>query len=142
MRAQCAADPVTIAREIVRAKIAADKSALGPRVTPAMPRTLARCESALMTARSVAEIVMIEAKAASVTGARTAILDWSRLREATYRAHGCASRTGARARNFSAASTYLILISAMINYCVVVEAGLSGASTGRRGHGASNRLPP
>ena len=64
IRAQCAADPVFIAREIVRTKIAVDKAALGPRVTPAMPRTIARCEAALVTARSVAEIVMIEAKAA------------------------------------------------------------------------------
>ena len=38
IRAQCAADPVQVAREIVRAKIAADVKGLGPRVTPAMPR--------------------------------------------------------------------------------------------------------
>ena len=66
IRAQCAADPVHIARAIVRTKIAADKGALGSRITPAMPRTIARCEAKLATARSVAEIVMIEANAASV----------------------------------------------------------------------------
>ena len=63
IRAQCAADPVQVAREIVRAKIAADVKGLGPRVTPAMPRTIARCEAELADARSVAEIVMIEAHA-------------------------------------------------------------------------------
>src|SRR5271165_2459357 len=37
IRAQCAADPVRVARAIVQAKITADKSALGTRITPAMP---------------------------------------------------------------------------------------------------------
>ena len=123
VRAQCAADPVTIAREIVRAKIAADKSALGPRVTPAMPRTLARCESALMTARSVAEIVMIEAKAASVY--------WRSHRDLGLvpPKGGDLPRTWLRFANRGKGAEFLgnkhasHPISAMINYCVVVEAG-------------------
>jgi hypothetical protein len=66
IRAQCVADAVAIAREIVRTKIAADKSALGPRVTERDFKTIAGCEAKLIGARSVAEIIVIEAKAASV----------------------------------------------------------------------------
>jgi CRISPR/Cas system-associated endonuclease Cas1 len=123
IRAQCAADPVCIAREIVRTKIAADKAALGPRVTPAMPRTIARCEVALTEARSVAEIVMIEAKAASVY--------WRSHRDLglVERKGGNLPRTWTRfaQRNkgpeFLGNKHALHPISAMINYCVVVEAG-------------------
>ena len=66
IRAQCAADPVQVAREIVRAKIAADTVHLGPRVTARDLSTIARCKARVEAARSVAEIVVIEAKAASV----------------------------------------------------------------------------
>jgi CRISP-associated protein Cas1 len=123
IRAQCAADPVTIAREIVRVKIAADKAAIGPRVTPAMPRTIARCEAALIAARSVAEIVMIEAKAAGVY--------WR-----SYRDLGLIERKGGnlprswvrfayrgKGPEFLGNKHASHPISAMINYCVVVEAG-------------------
>jgi hypothetical protein len=82
IRAQCAANPVPIAREIVRTKIRPEVVVLGPRVTPAMPRTIARCEAALESARSVAEIVMIEAKAAGSTGVRGATLGLSSARTA------------------------------------------------------------
>jgi CRISP-associated protein Cas1 len=123
IRAQCAADPVRVAREIVRVKIAADKAALGPRVTPAMPRTIARCEAALMTARSVAEIVMIEAKAAGVY--------WRSHRDLGLieRKGGNLPRTWMRFANRGRGPEFLgnkhasHPISAMINYCVVVEAG-------------------
>jgi CRISPR/Cas system-associated endonuclease Cas1 len=123
VRAQCAADPVHIAREIVRTKIAADKGALGPRVTPAMPRTIARCEAMLTTARSVAEIVMIEAKAASVY--------WRSHRDiglierkggnlpASWRRFAQRNKGSDFLGNKHAAHP----ISAMINYCVVAEAG-------------------
>jgi CRISPR/Cas system-associated endonuclease Cas1 len=131
IRAQCAADPVFIAREIVQAKIAADKSALGPRVTPAMPRTIDRCEAALATACSVAEIVMIEAKAASVY--------WR-----SHRDIGLIERRGGnlpqswkrfaqrnKGPEFLGNKHAAHPISAMINYCVVVEAGrLARALTG------------
>lgn len=123
LRAQCAADPVVIAREIVRAKIAADKAALGPRVTPAMPRTIARCEAALMTARSVAEIVIIEAKAAGVY--------WRTWRDLGLleRKGGNLPRSWTRFAQRNKGPEFLgnkhaaHPISAMINYCVVVEAG-------------------
>ena len=45
IRAQCAADPVQVAREIVRAKIAADVERLGPRVTARDLSTIARCKA-------------------------------------------------------------------------------------------------
>jgi CRISPR/Cas system-associated endonuclease Cas1 len=123
VRAQCAADPVAIAREIVRTKIDADKAALGPRVTPAMPRTLARCEASLVAARSVAEIVMIEAKAASVY--------WRSHRDLGLieRKGRNLPRTWLRFANRGKGAEFLgnkhasHPISAMINYCVVVEAG-------------------
>jgi CRISPR associated protein Cas1 len=123
IRAQCAADPVRVARAIVSAKIAADMAALGPRVTPAMPRTIARCEAALLEARSVAEIVMIEAKAASVY--------WR-----SHRDLGLIERKGGnlppswtrfarrnKGPEFLGNKHAVHPISAMINYCVVVEAG-------------------
>jgi CRISPR/Cas system-associated endonuclease Cas1 len=123
IRAQCAVDPVYIACEIVRKKIAADKAALGPRVTPAMPVTIARCGSKLMTARSVAEIVMIEAKAASVY--------WRSHRDVGLieRKGGNLPRSWLRFAYRGKGPEFLgnkhasHPISAMINYCVVVEAG-------------------
>jgi CRISPR/Cas system-associated endonuclease Cas1 len=131
IRAQCAADPICIAREIVRTKIAADKGALGPRVTPAMPQTIARCENALMSTRSVADIIMIEAKAASVY--------WRSWRDlglierkggnlpASWRRFSQRNKGPEFLGNKHAAHP----ISAMINYCVVVEAGrLARALTG------------
>jgi CRISPR/Cas system-associated endonuclease Cas1 len=131
IRAQCAADPVTIAREIVRAKIAADKCALGPRITPAMPRTIERCEVKLMEARSVAEIVMIEAKAASVYWR-----SWRDLGLLECKG-GNLPRTWTRFAQRNKGPEFLgnknaaHPISAMINYCVVVEAGrLARALTG------------
>ena len=104
IRAQCAADPVSVAREIVLTKIAADKAALGPRITPAMPRTIARCEAALATARSVAEIVMIEAKAASVYWRSHRDLGLIERKGGNFPRSGCGSHSGTRARNFSATS--------------------------------------
>jgi hypothetical protein len=66
IRAQCAADPVQVAREIVKAKLAADARGFGPRLTERDFSTSARCEAKLASARSVGEIVVIEAKAASI----------------------------------------------------------------------------
>jgi CRISPR/Cas system-associated endonuclease Cas1 len=131
IRAQCAADPVRVARAIVQAKITADKSALGPRITPAMPQTIARCEAGLMSTRGVADIVMIEAKAASVY--------WRSWRDlglierkggnlpASWRRFAQRNKGPEFLGNKHAAHP----ISAMINYCVVVEAGrLARALTG------------
>ena len=131
IRAQCAADPVCIAREIVRTKITADKAALGPRVTPSMPQTIARCEAALVPARGVAEIIMIEARAASVYWRSWRDLglierkggnlpaSWQRFAQRTKGPEFLGNKHAAHP------------ISAMINYCVVVEAGrLARALTG------------
>jgi hypothetical protein len=123
IRAQCAADPVVVACAIVQAKIAADSAALGPRLTPVMPRTITRCEAALVTARTVAEIVMIEAKAASVY--------WRSWRDLglVERKGGNLPRSWLRFAYRGKGPEFLgnkhasHPISAMINYCVVVEAG-------------------
>ena len=123
IRAQCKVDPVQVAREIVRAKIAADVKGFGPRVTPAMPRTIARYFAELERARGVAEIVMIEARAGGVY--------WRSWRDA-----GLIPRRGAdlprswtRFANRNKGAEFLgnkhasHPINAMLNYCTVVEAG-------------------
>jgi hypothetical protein len=123
IRAQCAADPVQVAREIVRAKIAADRKALGLRVTERDFSTIARCEAKLTSARSVAEIIVIEAKAASVY--------WRSHRDLGLieRKGGNLPRSWLRFANRGRGAEFLgnkhasHPISAMINYCVVIEAG-------------------
>src|SRR5271154_4206335 len=88
-----------------------------------MPRTITRCETMLTTTRSVAEIVMIEAKAASVY--------WRSHRDLglVERKVGNLPRTWLRFANRGKGPEFLgnkhasHPISAMINYCVVVEAG-------------------
>jgi CRISPR/Cas system-associated endonuclease Cas1 len=123
IRAQCAADPVQVAREIVRAKIAADAKGFGPRLTERDFSTLARCEAKLAGARSVAEIIVIEAKAASVY--------WRSHRDLGLieRKGGNLPRSWLRFANRGRGAEFLgnkpasHPISAMINYCIVVEAG-------------------
>jgi CRISPR/Cas system-associated endonuclease Cas1 len=123
IRAQCAADPVQVAREIVRRKIAADVKGLGPRLTERDFSTIARCEAKLATARSVAEIIVIEAKAASVY--------WRSHRDLGLieRKGGHLPRSWLRFANRGRGAEFLgnkhasHPISAMINYCIVVEAG-------------------
>ena len=122
IRAQCAADPVRVAREIVRAKIAADAKAIGPRLT-ARGFDVARYEAKLAAARSVAEIMVIEAKAAAAY--------WRSHRDLglVERKGGNLPRTWLRFANRGKGAEFLgnkhasHPISAMINYCVVVEAG-------------------
>jgi CRISPR/Cas system-associated endonuclease Cas1 len=123
IRAQCAADPVCIAREIAWSKIAADCAALGPRVTPAMPQTIARWEAALMTARSVAEIVMIEAKAASVYWRSHRDLGLIERKGGNLPASWKRFAQRNKGPEFLGNQHAAHPISAMINYCVVVEAG-------------------
>jgi CRISPR/Cas system-associated endonuclease Cas1 len=123
IRAQCAADPVQLAREIVRTKIAADLKGLGPRTTARDFSTIARCEEKLASARSVAEIIVIEAKAASVY--------WRSHRDLglVERKGGNLPRSWLRFSNRGRGAEFLgnkhasHPISAMINYCIVVEAG-------------------
>jgi CRISPR/Cas system-associated endonuclease Cas1 len=123
IRAQCAANPVQVAREIVRAKIAADVEGFGPRLTERDFSTIARCEAKLASARSVAEMIVIEAKAASVY--------WRSHRDLGLieRSGGNLPRSWLRFANRGRGAEFLgnkhasHPISAMINYCIVVEAG-------------------
>jgi CRISPR/Cas system-associated endonuclease Cas1 len=122
IRAQCAADPVQVAREIVRAKIAAEAKGLGPRLN-ARGFDVARYEAKLEAARSVAEVMVVEAKAAAVY--------WRSHRDLglVERKGGNLPRTWLRFANRGKGAEFLgnkhasHPISAMINYCVVVEAG-------------------
>ncbi len=122
IRAQCAADPVAIAREIVRAKIAAEASGLGPRPT-ARGFDIVRYEAKLTDARSVAEILDIEAKAASVYWR-----SWRDLGLVECKG-GNLPRSWLRFANRGKGAEFLgnkhasHPISAMLNYCIVVEAG-------------------
>jgi CRISP-associated protein Cas1 len=123
IRAQCAADPLQVAREIVRAKMAADAKGFGPRLTGRDFSTIARCEAKLASARSVAEIILIEAKAASAY--------WRSHRDLGLieRKGGNLPRSWLRFANRGRGAEFLgnkhasHPISAMINYCIVVEAG-------------------
>jgi CRISPR/Cas system-associated endonuclease Cas1 len=123
IRAQCTADPVQVARDIVRAKMAADAKGFGPRLTERDFSTIARCEAKLASARSVAEILVVEAKAASVY--------WRSHRDLGLieRNGGNLPRSWLRFANRGRGAEFLgnkhasHPISAMINYCIVVEAG-------------------
>ena len=123
IRAQCAADPVQVARAIVQAKIASDASGLGSRVTARDLSIIARCKARLEAARSVAEIVVIEAKAASVYWR-----SWRDLGLIARRSHDL-PQSWRRFANRNKGAEFLgnkhasHPISAMINYCIVVEAG-------------------
>jgi CRISP-associated protein Cas1 len=123
IRAQCAADPARIAREVIRAKIAADIEHLGPRVTPRDLSIIARCKARLEAAHSVAEIVVIEAKAASVYWR-----SWRDLGLIARRGHDL-PQSWRRFANRNKGAEFLgnkhasHPISAMINYSIVVEAG-------------------
>ena len=64
IRAQCAADPVKIAREIVRAKIGAELNATIPDAE-ARKREFEEWDIKLNSARSVAEIMIVESRAAA-----------------------------------------------------------------------------
>lgn len=123
IRAQCAANPVLVATEIVSAKIAMDAKALGPRTTDRDLSTIARCRAKLTDARSVAEILVIEAKASSVY--------WRSYRDLGLieRKGGNLPRSWLRFANRGRGAEFLgnkhasHPISAMINYCIVIEAG-------------------
>jgi hypothetical protein len=64
IRAQCAADPVKMAREIVRAKIGAELNATIPDAD-ARKRECEQWDIKLNSARSVAEIMIVESRAAA-----------------------------------------------------------------------------
>jgi len=122
VRAQCAADPIEIAREIVRAKIVADAKGLGPRREKRCFDVL-RYEAKLNAAPSVAEIVMIEAKAANAY--------WRTWRDQGLieRKAGDLPRTWLRFAQRNKGARFLgnkhasHPLNAALNYCIVVEAG-------------------
>ena len=116
IRAQCAADPVCIAREIVRAKLRA--SALHVETIP-----VRSWDARLNTARSVAELVTIEALIASAY--------WRAFRDLGLREAkgGNLPRSWLRFANRQKGALFLGSrhashpINAMLNYAYVVEAG-------------------
>jgi hypothetical protein len=95
----------------------------GPRLTEGDFSTIIRCEAKLASARSVAEIIVIEAKAASIY--------WRSHRDLGLieRKGGNLPRSWLRFSNRGRGAEFLgnkhasHPISAMINYCIVVEAG-------------------
>ena len=96
-----------------------------------MPRTIERCEAALTTTRSVAEIVMIEAKAASVYWRSHRDLGLIERKGGNLPASWRRFAYRGKGPEFLGNKHAAHPISAMINYCVVVEAGrLARALTG------------
>ena len=132
IRAQCAADAVGIAREIVRAKIEAEAAHVG-RFDPFNANAVAEWISALDSAVSVAQLVMIEARAASCYW--RAFKDTG-LREAK---GGNLPRSWLRFANRQKGAGFLGSkhashpINAMLNYAYVVEAGKLAKALAARG---------
>jgi CRISPR-associated endonuclease Cas1 len=122
IRAQCAADPVKIAREIVRAKVAAELNATIPDAE-ARRREAGQWNIKLNSARSVAEIMTVESHAAGVY--------WRAFRDAGLRErkNGNLPRSWLRFAQRNKGAAFLgnkhasHPINAMLNYCYIVEAG-------------------
>jgi CRISP-associated protein Cas1 len=122
IRAQCAADPIKIAREIVRAKIAAElKATLFD--ARARRREFEEWDIKLNSARSVAEIMIVESRAAGSY--------WRTFRDAGLRErkNGNLPRSWLRFAQRNKGTAFLgnqhasHPINAMLNYCCIVEAG-------------------
>jgi CRISP-associated protein Cas1 len=122
IRAQCAADPVKVAREIVRAKIAAELNATIPDAG-ARRREFDEWEIKLSSARSVAEIMIVEGRAAASY--------WRTFRDAGLRErkNGNLPRSWLRFAQRNKGAAFLgnqhasHPINAMLNYYYIVEAG-------------------
>ena len=122
IRAQCAADPVKIAREIVQAKIGAELNAT-VREPETRRREVAEWEARLIAARSASEIMMIESHAAASY--------WRAFRDAGLRErkNGNLPRSWLRFAQRNKGAAFLgnqhasHPINAMLNYCYIVEAG-------------------
>ena len=122
IRAQCAADPVRIAREIVRAKIGAELNAtiLDAKVRR---REFNEWDIKLNSARSVAEIMIVESRAAASY--------WRTFRDAGLRErkNGNLPRSWLRFAQRNKGAAFLgnqhasHPINAMLNYCYIVKAG-------------------
>jgi CRISPR/Cas system-associated endonuclease Cas1 len=122
IRAQCAADPVKVAREIVRAKIGAELKATIPDAE-ARKRQFGEWDIKLNSARSVAEIMIVESRAAASY--------WRTFRDAGLRErkNGNLPRSWLRFAQRNKGAAFLgnqhasHPINAMLNYCYIVEAG-------------------
>ena len=122
VRAQCAADPVKIAREIVRAKIDAELNATVPDAG-ARRHEFEEWDIKLNSARSVAEIMIVESRAAASY--------WRTFRDAGLRErkNGNLPRSWLRFAQRNKGAAFLgnqhasHPINAMLNYAYIVEAG-------------------
>ena len=122
IRAQCAADPVKIAREIVRAKIDAELNATIPEAM-ARKREFEEWDIKLNSARSVAEMMIVESRAAASY--------WRTFRDAGLRErkNGNLPRSWLRFAQRNKGAAFLgnqhasHPINAMLNYAYIVEAG-------------------
>jgi CRISP-associated protein Cas1 len=122
IRAQCAADPVRVAREIVRAKIGAELNATIPD-TKVRHREFEEWDVKLNSARSVAGIMIVESRAAASY--------WRNFRDAGLRErkNGNLPRSWLRFAQRNKGAAFLgnqhasHPINAMLNYCYIVEAG-------------------
>jgi CRISP-associated protein Cas1 len=122
IRAQCAADPVKIAREIVKAKIDAELNATTPDAA-ARKREFVEWDIKLNSARSVAEIMIVESRAAASY--------WRTFRGAGLRErkNGNLPRSWLRFAQRNKGAAFLgnqhasHPINAMLNYAYIVEAG-------------------
>jgi CRISP-associated protein Cas1 len=122
IRAQCAADPVKIAREIVRAKIDAELKATIPDAA-SRRHEFEEWDIKLNSARSVAEIMIVESRAAASY--------WRTFRDAGLRErkNGNLPRSWLRFAQRNKGAAFLgnqhasHPINAMLNYAYIVEAG-------------------
>ena len=132
VRAQCAADPVKIAREIVRAKIGAELKATNPD-GEARKREFEEWDVKLNSARSVAEIMIVESRAAASY--------WWAFRDAGLRErkNGNLPRSWLRFAQRNKGAAFLgnqhasHPINAMLNYAYIVEAGRLAKALAARG---------
>jgi CRISPR-associated endonuclease Cas1 len=122
VRAQCTADPVKIAREIVRAKIGAELKATIPDAA-ARKRQFEEWDIKVNSAQSVAQIMIIESRAAASY--------WRTFRDAGLRErkNGNLPRSWLRFAQRNKGAAFLgnqhasHPINAMLNYAYIVEAG-------------------
>jgi CRISP-associated protein Cas1 len=122
IRAQCAADPAKVARAIVSAKIGAELKATNPDAE-ARKREFEEWDIKLNSARSVAEIMIVESRAAAAY--------WRAFRDAGLRErkYGNLPRSWLRFAQRNKGAAFLgnqhasHPINAMLNYCYIVEAG-------------------
>jgi CRISPR-associated endonuclease Cas1 len=132
IRAQCGADPVMMAREIVRAKIDAGLK-FTVKEASASRRTAEEWRAKLDAARTVSEIMIVESRAAA---AYWRCFQDAGLRE---RKNGNLPRSWMRFAQRGKGNAFFgpkhaaHPINAMLNYCYVVEAGRLAKALAARG---------